>query len=66
MSLGLSSDNGQFTSQLSVRVSPDIVGENLTCEHNDGSRILPIGLVEMSAGRSDISYSTYTSTVKSE
>jgi hypothetical protein len=46
----LSSDNGRFTSQLSVGVSPDMIGQYLTCEHDDGSRILPIGSVRMSAG----------------
>ena len=47
----LSSDNDSFTSQLSVRVSPGIVGQNLNCEHDDGSAILPVGSVKMSAGR---------------
>ena len=47
----LSSDNGHFTSQLTVRVSPDIIGHNITCEHDNGSSILPIGSVKMSAGR---------------
>ena len=47
----LSSDNGQFTSQLSVRVNPGIVGKYLTCEHDDGSSIIPVGSVKLSAGR---------------
>ena len=47
----LSSDNGHFTSQLTVRVNPDIIGRTLTCEHDDGSSILPVGSVKMSAGR---------------
>jgi hypothetical protein len=47
----LRSDNGRFISQLSVRVSPDMIGQYLTCEHDDGSNVLPVGSVKMSAGR---------------
>ena len=46
----LSSDNGRFTSQLSVRVSTGIIGQYLNCKHDDGSTILPVGSVKMSAG----------------
>ena len=49
----LSSDNGHFTSQLTVRVSPGIVGQNLTCEHDTESSIVPVGSVKMSAGKYD-------------
>ena len=55
----LSSDNGQFISQLSIMVSPDIIGQTLTCEHDDGSRILLIGSVKMTAGRYHTKFGTH-------
>ena len=49
----LSSDNGRFSSQLTVRVSPGIVGQNLTCQYDNWSSIVPVGSVKMSAGMYD-------------
>lgn len=60
----LSSDNGRFTSQLTVRVSPEMIGQNLTCEHDDGSSIVPVGSIKMSAGRYVLAHSRVINTPK--
>ena len=41
-------DNNRFISQLSIRVSSDVIGQNVSCQHDDGSTILTIGSINIS------------------